>query len=253
MRKPIIAANWKMNKTLSEAVSFIKDIRQQIPNSNQIDTVVCPPALFLDQLVKAAEKSDVKIGAQNMYFEESGAFTGEISPAALADLKVNYVILGHSERRQLFNETDETVHKKVCAAFKYGITPIVCCGETLDQHDAGLTYEMIEGQIEKAFQGLTEAQVEQIVVAYEPIWAIGTGKSSSAEHANEVCRFIRSEIAKLFSHETAEKVRIQYGGSVNQVNIGEFMAQPDIDGALVGGASLEPTSFLKLLEAGRNE
>lgn len=253
MRKPIIAANWKMYKTLSEAISFIKDIRQQIPNSNQVDTVVCSPALFLDQLVKAAQDSDVKIGAQNMHFEESGAFTGEISPVALADLKVDYVILGHSERREMFNETDEAVNKKVHAAFKHGLTPIVCCGETLDQHEASQTNEIIQAQIEKAFQGLTEVQMEQSVVAYEPIWAIGTGKSSSPEHANEVCHAIRSVIAKLFSQETAEKVRIQYGGSVKPENIKDFMAQSDIDGALVGGASLEPTSFLKLLEAGRNE
>lgn len=253
MRKPIIAANWKMYKTLSEAVSFIKDIRQQIPNSNQVDTVVCSPALFLDQLVKAAQSSDVKIGAQNMHFEESGAFTGEISPVALADLKVDYVILGHSERRDMFNETDEAVNKKVHAAFKHGLTPIVCCGETLDQHEASQTNAIIQAQIEKAFQGLTEGQMEQSVVAYEPIWAIGTGKSSSPEHANEVCHAIRSVIAKLFSQETAEKVRIQYGGSVKPENIKDFMAQSDIDGALVGGASLEPTSFLKLLEAGRNE
>lgn len=253
MRKPIIAANWKMYKTLSEAVSFIKDIRQQIPNSNQVDTVVCSPALFLDQLVKAAQGSDVKIGAQNMHFEESGAFTGEISPVALADLKVDYVILGHSERRDMFNETDEAVNKKVHAAFKHGLTPIVCCGETLDQHEASQTNAIIQAQIEKAFQGLTEGQMEQSVVAYEPIWAIGTGKSSSPEHANEVCHAIRSVIAKLFSQETAEKVRIQYGGSVKPENIKDFMAQSDIDGALVGGASLEPTSFLKLLEAGRNE
>ncbi len=253
MRKPIIAANWKMYKTLSEAEFFIKEICRKIPGSDQIDTVVCPPALFLDQLVKAAQGSEVKIGAQNMYFEESGAFTGEISPVALADLKVDYVILGHSERRHMFNETDEAVHKKVHAAFKHDLTPIICCGETLDQREAGLTYEIIQGQIEKALQGLTKVQMEQAVVAYEPIWAIGTGKSSSPEHANEVCHFIRSGIAKLFSQESAEKVRIQYGGSVKPENIKEFMTQPDIDGALVGGASLEPTSFLKLLEAGRNE
>ncbi len=253
MRKPIIVANWKMYKTLSEAVSFIEEIRQQIPKADQIDTVVCPPAIFLDHLVKASQGSDVKIGAQNMYCEDCGAFTGEISPVALADLKVDYVILGHSERRHLFNETDEAVQKKVHAAFKYGLTPIVCCGETLEQREAGLTHEIIQGQIEKALQGLTEAQMEQTVVAYEPIWAIGTGKSSSPEHANEVCHFIRSGIAKLFSNEIAEKVRIQYGGSVKPENIGTFMAQPDIDGALVGGASLEAASFLKLLEAGRNE
>lgn len=253
MRKPIIAANWKMYKTLSEATSFVTEIRQQVPASDRVDTVVCAQALFLDQLVKETKGTDIKIGAQNMYFEESGAFTGEISPVALADLKVVYVIIGHSERRQLFNETDETVHKKVHVAFKHGLTPIVCCGETLEQREAGLTFDFIKGQIEKALQGLTEEQVKQTVIAYEPIWAIGTGKSSTAENANEVCCYIRSEIANLFSKDAAEAIRIQYGGSVKPDNIQEFMAQPDIDGALVGGASLEGASFLKLLEAGRYE
>ena len=249
MRKPIIAANWKMHKTLSEAESFLKEIRHQVPASSQVDTVVCAPALFLGQLVKLAEATDVRIGAQNMYFEEKGAFTGEISPVALADLKVEYVILGHSERRQLFNETDEVVHKKVHAAFDHGLIPIVCCGETLEQREAGQTFEFIEGQVEKALQGLTAEQVKQTVLAYEPIWAIGTGRSSSAEDANEVCHYIRAKVAKLFSNETAEQVRIQYGGSVKPENIKAYLEQPDIDGALVGGASLEGTSFLKLLEA----
>ncbi|MFJ8266965.1 triose-phosphate isomerase [Peribacillus asahii] len=253
MRKPIIAGNWKMHKTLLEATSFVKEIGQQVPASNEVDTVVCAPALFLGQLVQASEKTDVKIGAQNMHFEESGAFTGEISPAALADLDVAYVILGHSERRELFNETDEAVNKKVHAAFKHGLTPIVCCGETLEQREAGQTFDFVGGQIEKALEGLTEEQVKQTVIAYEPIWAIGTGKSSSAEDANEVCAHIRAVVAKQTTQSTAEEVRIQYGGSVKPENIKEYMAQPDIDGALVGGASLKTTSFLQLLEAGRYE
>ena len=253
MRKPIIAGNWKMHKTLSEATSFVKEIGQQVPTSNEVDTVVCAPALFLGQLVQASEKTDVKIGAQNMHFEESGAFTGEISPAALADLDVAYVILGHSERRELFNETDEAVNKKVHAAFKHGLTPIVCCGETLEQREAGQTFDFVGGQIEKALEGLTEEQVKQTVIAYEPIWAIGTGKSSSAEDANEVCAHIRAVVAKQTTQSTAEEVRIQYGGSVKPENIKEYMAQPDIDGALVGGASLKTASFLQLLEAGRYE
>ncbi|AZV45163.1 triosephosphate isomerase [Peribacillus asahii] len=253
MRKPIIAGNWKMHKTLLEATSFVKEIGQQVPASNEVDTVVCAPALFLGQLVQASEKTDVKIGAQNMHFEESGAFTGEISPAALADLDVAYVILGHSERRELFNETDEAVNKKVHAAFKHGLTPIVCCGETLEQREAGQTFDFVGGQIEKALEGLTEEQVKQTVIAYEPIWAIGTGKSSSAEDANEVCAHIRAVVAKQTTQSTAEEVRIQYGGSVKPENIKEYMAQPDIDGALVGGASLKTASFLQLLEAGRYE
>ncbi|MFJ8246193.1 triose-phosphate isomerase [Peribacillus asahii] len=253
MRKPIIAGNWKMHKTLLEATSFVKEIGQQVPASNEVDTVVCAPALFLGQLVQASEKTDVKIGAQNMHFEESGAFTGEISPVALADLDVAYVILGHSERRELFNETDEAVNKKVHAAFKHGLTPIVCCGETLEQREAGQTFDFVGGQIEKALEGLTEEQVKQTVIAYEPIWAIGTGKSSSAEDANEVCAHIRAVVAKQTTQSTAEEVRIQYGGSVKPENIKEYMAQPDIDGALVGGASLKTASFLQLLEAGRYE
>lgn len=253
MRKPIIAGNWKMHKTLSEAKSFITEIGGRVPASTQIDTVVCAPALFLGQLVELTQGTDVRIGAQNMHFEESGAFTGEISPAALADLQVNYVILGHSERREMFNETDEAVNQKVHSAFKHSLTPIVCCGETLEQREAGQTFDLVGGQIEKALAGLTEEQVKQAVIAYEPIWAIGTGKSSSAEDANEVCAHIRSVVAKQVSESAAAVIRIQYGGSVKPENITEYMAQPDIDGALVGGASLQPDSFLKLLEAGRNE
>jgi len=197
--------------------------------------------------------SDVKIGAQNMHFEESGAFTGEISPNALAELGVQYVIIGHSERREMFNETDESVNKKTLAAFKYNLTPIVCCGETLEQRENGETMNLVGAQIQKALTGLTDDQVKQTVIAYEPIWAIGTGKSSTAQDANEVCAHIREVVAEQFSLDIANAVRIQYGGSVKPGNIKEYMAQPDIDGALVGGASLEAQSFLQLLEAGQYE
>ncbi|MFF2500424.1 triose-phosphate isomerase [Peribacillus sp. NPDC058075] len=253
MRKPIIAGNWKMNKTLSEATAFLEEVSNLIPKQDVIDTVVCAPALFLDQLVQAAKGTDVKIGAQNMHFEESGAFTGEISPIALADLGVSYVILGHSERREMFNETDEAVNKKAHAAFAHGLTPIVCCGETLEQREAGETNDFVGSQIEKGLAGLSYDQLKQAVIAYEPIWAIGTGKSSSAQDANEVCAHIRSVVADKFSNEAAAAIRIQYGGSVKPENIKEYMAQPDIDGALVGGASLKPDSFLQLLEAGHYE
>ncbi|MGE7761749.1 triose-phosphate isomerase [Peribacillus sp. NPDC097895] len=253
MRKPIIAGNWKMNKTLSESTAFIEEVSNLIPKQDLIDTVVCAPALFLDQLVQAAKGTDVKIGAQNMHFEESGAFTGEISPIALTDLGVSYVILGHSERREMFNETDEAVNKKAHAAFAHGLTPIVCCGETLEQREAGETNEFVGSQIEKGLAGLTDEQLKQAVIAYEPIWAIGTGKSSSAQDANEVCAHIRSVVADKFSNEAAAAIRIQYGGSVKPENIKEYMSQPDIDGALVGGASLKTDSFLQLLEAGHNE
>ncbi|CAH0137606.1 MULTISPECIES: triose-phosphate isomerase [Bacillaceae] len=253
MRKPIIAGNWKMNKTLSEATAFLEEVSNLIPKQDVIDTVVCAPALFLDQLVQAAKGTDVKIGAQNMHFEESGAFTGEISPIALADLGVSYVILGHSERREMFNETDEAVNKKAHAAFAHQLTPIVCCGETLEQREAGETNDFVGSQIEKGLAGLSDDQLKQAVIAYEPIWAIGTGKSSSAQDANEVCAHIRSVVADKFSNEAAAAIRIQYGGSVKPENIKEYMAQPDIDGALVGGASLKSDSFLQLLEAGHYE
>ncbi len=253
MRKPIIAGNWKMNKVASEAKSFVEEVKGLVPNADHVDSVVCAPALFLESLVQQVKGSDLKIGAQNMHFEENGAFTGEISPVALKDLDVSYVILGHSERREMFAETDETVNKKTLAAFKHGLTPIVCCGETLEEREAGKTNELVGDQVKKALQGLSDDQVKQTVIAYEPIWAIGTGKSSSAEDANEVCAHIRKVVAEQFSSDVAEAVRIQYGGSVKPENIKEYMAQSDIDGALVGGASLEAQSFLQLLEASNNE
>jgi triosephosphate isomerase (TIM) len=250
MRKPIIAGNWKMHKTLSEAKSFVEELKGLVPAKDKVESVICAPALFLESLVSTAKGSDVGIGAQNMHFEESGAFTGEISPVALSDLGVNYVILGHSERREMFNETDEAVNKKTLAAFQHKLTPIVCCGETLEQREAGQTNELVGNQVKVALTGLTDEQMKQTVIAYEPIWAIGTGKSSSAEDANEVCAYIRQVVAEQFSQEVAAAVRIQYGGSVKPGNIGEYMSQPDIDGALVGGAALEVSSFLQLLEAG---
>ncbi len=249
MRKPIIAGNWKMHKTLSEAKAFFEEIDGSIPDQDQVETVVCAPALFLEALVGYG----IGIGAQNMHFEESGAFTGEISPVALEDIGVTYVILGHSERREMFNETDEAVNKKTLAAFKYNLTPIVCVGETLEQRENGETMAFVGSQVEEALKGLSEEQVKQTVIAYEPIWAIGTGKSSTAKDANEVCAHIRQVVRDQFSQAAAEALRIQYGGSVKPANIKEYMAQPDIDGALVGGASLEAPSFLQLLEAGKYE
>ncbi|MEH7252739.1 triose-phosphate isomerase [Neobacillus niacini] len=253
MRKPIIAGNWKMNKTLAEAKSFAEEVKGQVPNHEKIDSIICAPALFLQNLVEITAGTDVKIGAQNMHFEESGAFTGEISPKPLSEIGVHYVIIGHSERREMFNETDESVNQKTLAAFKYNLTPIVCCGETLEQRENGETMDFVATQIQKALTGLTDDQVKQTVIAYEPIWAIGTGKSSTSQDANDVCAHIRQVVAKQFSEEVANAVRIQYGGSVKPENIKEYMAQPDIDGALVGGASLEARSFLQLLEAGSYE
>ena len=194
----------------------------------------------------------MKISAQNAHFEDNGAFTGEISPKALADLGVEYVIIGHSERREMFNETDESVNKKAKAIFNHGMTPIICCGETLEQREAGETNAFVSGQIKAALEGLSEEQVSSSVIAYEPIWAIGTGKSSSSNDANEVCAEIRETVRSLYSDKAADSVRIQYGGSVKPENIAEYMAQPDIDGALVGGASLDAASYLALLEAVNN-
>jgi len=253
MRKPIIAGNWKMHKTLEEAKSFVKEVKSLVPPQDKVDSVICAPALFLGQLVELAEGSELKIGAQNMHFEESGAYTGEISPVSLADIGVDYVIIGHSERREMFAETDETVNKKVLAAFKHELTPIVCVGESLAEREAGKTNEIVGDQVKKALAGVDALAVKNIVIAYEPIWAIGTGKSSSPEDANEVCAHIRGVIADIYSDDVANEVRIQYGGSVKPENIKDFLNQPEIDGALVGGASLEPRSFLQLLEAGQNE
>lgn len=252
MRKPIIAGNWKMYKTLTEAKEFAEAVNGLVPDKEKLDTVICAPAVFLTQLVESAKNTPLQIGGQTMHEAEEGAFTGEISPVQLKDIGVTHVIIGHSERRQYFNETDESVNKKVQAAFKHGLVPIMCVGETLEQRDSGSTGKVVEEQVEKGLTGLSEQQAAELVIAYEPIWAIGTGKTATAEDANEVCGVIREKIASLYSSETAEKVRIQYGGSVKPANIEELMGMEHIDGALVGGASLEAESFLKLLEAGAN-
>jgi triosephosphate isomerase len=249
MRKPIIAGNWKMHKVLAESIAFVNEVKDRLPATDKVDSIVCAPALFLERMLKEADGSRLAIGAQTMHFEESGAFTGEISPLSLKDLGVPYVIIGHSERREMFAETDETVNKKVKAAFTHGITPIICVGETLEQRENEETQSLVTTQIKAAFAGLTPEQAKRAVVAYEPIWAIGTGESSTSSDANEVCSHIRHSIEILFSSDVANELRIQYGGSVKPENIDTYMAERDIDGALVGGASLNPESFLKLLEA----
>ena len=249
MRKPIIAGNWKMNKTAAEAAEFVEAVKTKIPSSEQVDSVVGAPALFLQSLVKASEGTELKIAAQNSYFEEAGAFTGEISPAALGDLGVNYVIIGHSERREFFHETDEEINKKAHAIFKNGMVPIICCGETLEQREAGETNEWVSGQVKAAIAGLTEGQVAESIIAYEPIWAIGTGKSSTSKDANDTCAVIRQAIAKEVSQDAADAVRIQYGGSVKPENAVQLATCQDIDGALVGGASLEANSFMAIIDA----
>ncbi|CAM4121846.1 triose-phosphate isomerase [Listeria booriae] len=249
MRKPIIAGNWKMNKTAAKAAQFAEDVKSKVPSKDAVDSVIAAPALFLKELVHLTEGTNLKIAAQNTYFEDEGAFTGEISPFSVADLGVSYVVIGHSERREYFHETDEDINKKAHAIFKHGMTPIICCGETLEQREAGQTNEWVSGQIRAALKGLTEEQVSKAVIAYEPIWAIGTGKSSTSKDANDTCAVVRQTVAEVVSKEAADAVRIQYGGSVKPENIAEYMAESDIDGALVGGASLEPASFLALLEA----
>ena len=250
MRKPIIAGNWKMNKTKSEAVEFLQAIKTAVPPAGKVDSVICSPHLYLDALVQEAAGTDVFIGAQNMHFEDSGAFTGETSPMALNDLGVSYVVIGHSERRELFGETDESVNKKTHAAFNHRLTPIVCVGETLEEREADKTNDIVTVQVKEGLKGLTNDQVKETVIAYEPIWAIGTGKTASSADANETCGVIRQVLADVFGQDVADAVRIQYGGSVKPANIKELLDQSDIDGALVGGASLEAESYLQLVEAG---
>ncbi|WP_240421527.1 triose-phosphate isomerase [Paenibacillus periandrae] len=250
MRKPIIAGNWKMFKTVSEAASFINEIKGQA-EVDGVDSVICAPYISLPALVEAVKGTTLKIGAQNLHWEDNGAYTGEISGVMLKDLRVDYVIIGHSERRAYFAETDETVNKKVHAAFKHGLTPIVCVGEKLEEREAGDTKSVCKVQTEAAFAGISAEQAAQVVVAYEPIWAIGTGKSSTAADANEVISYIRELVAGLYSQSVADAVRIQYGGSVKPNNIGEYMQEADIDGALVGGASLEPASYTQLVQGAK--
>ena len=237
-RKKIIAGNWKMNMTPSEAVELVNTLKPLVANDD-VDVVFCVPAIDIIPVVEAAKGSNIQIGAENMYFEEKGAFTGEISPAMLTDAGVKYVVLGHSERREYFAETSETVNKKMLKAFEHGITPIMCCGETLEQREQGVTMDFIRQQVKVGFLNVTADQAKTAVIAYEPIWAIGTGKTATTAQAQEVCKAIRDCIAEVYDTDTAEKVRIQYGGSVNAGNAAELFAQPDIDGGLVGGASLK--------------
>ena len=238
-RRKIIAGNWKMNKTPSEAVALVNELKPLVANE-EVDVVFCVPAISLTTAIETAKGSNIKIGAENMHFEESGAYTGEIAPNMLTDIGVEYVIIGHSERREYFAETDETVNKKVLKAFEHGITPIVCCGESLTQREQGVTIDFIRQQIKIAFLNVTSEQAKKAVIAYEPIWAIGTGKVATTEQAQEVCAAIRKCIEEIYDTDTAAAIRIQYGGSVSAASAPELFAQADIDGGLVGGASLKP-------------
>ena len=248
-RKPFIAGNWKMNKNPEEAKAFVEAVASKLPSSDLVEAGIAVPALDLTTVLAAAKGSNLKVAAQNCYFENAGAFTGETSPQVLKEIGTDYVVIGHSERREYFHETDEDINKKAHAIFKNGLTPIICCGETLETYEAGKASEFVGGQVSAALKGLSNEQVSSLVIAYEPIWAIGTGKSASQDDAQKMCKIVRDVVAADFGQEVADKVRVQYGGSVKPENIAEYMACPDVDGALVGGASLQPDSFLALLEA----
>ena len=246
-RRKIVAGNWKMNMTPSEAVKLVEELKPLVV-SEDVDVVFCVPAIDIVPVVEAAKGSNIEVGAENMYFEEKGAYTGEISAAMLVDAGVKYVILGHSERRDYFKEDDALLNKKVKKAFEAGLTPILCCGETLEQREMGITLDWIRTQIKSDLVGVTADQVASMVIAYEPIWAIGTGKTATSDQAEEVCGAIRECIKEIYDEATAEAVRIQYGGSMNAGNAAELLAKPNIDGGLIGGASLK-ADFGKVVNA----
>ena len=248
MRKKIIAGNWKMNKTRDEALQFVYAVSEKLPHIDEVDSVVCAPFPLLRTLCKR-QGDNLRVGAQNMHYADNGAYTGEISAEMLTTLGVAYVIIGHSERRAMFNETDETVNLKVKKAFEKGLIPILCVGETLEQREKGQEKKVVKAQLEKNLEGLSKNDIEHLVIAYEPIWAIGTGRTASAEQAEEMCAYVREVVKDLYG-QAADKMRVQYGGSVKVDNIKEILSMPNIDGALVGGASLKADDFVKLVEAG---
>ncbi|MDQ0415965.1 triosephosphate isomerase [Croceifilum oryzae] len=248
MRTPIIAGNWKMHKTVNEAVQYIETIQSnQLPQD--VEAVICAPFLTLHTLQDKLAGSSIGLGAQNAHWEKEGAYTGEVSVHMLQDLGVGYVILGHSERRTYFAETCEQVNKKTIAALNAGIIPIVCVGETIQERESGRTFEVVSSQVKKALKGIASNELHKVVLAYEPVWAIGTGRASSANDAEEVIAYIRKTLMSEFGTAVAEQIRIQYGGSVKPENIATYMAEPNIDGALVGGAALDPESFSGLVKA----
>ena len=246
MRRKVIAGNWKMNMLPNETIQFIEDLAPLVKDTEH-EVILCVPYTDLFYALLTAQNTNIKIGAQNMHFAESGAYTGEVSGKMLKSINVEYVIIGHSERRQYFNETDETVNKKVKAAFENGLKPIVCVGETLEQREAGKVEEIITNQTKLALDGLTNEQVENTIIAYEPIWAIGTGKTATKEDANDAVKAIRKKIAEIYGQNVADGVIIQYGGSVKSSNAKELFSMSDIDGALVGGASLKADEFSKIV------
>lgn len=247
MRKPIIAGNWKMNKTPEEAAELVRELVPLVADA-EAEVVVCPPFVCLDAVRKETAGSNIKLGAQNVHFEKSGAYTGEVSADMLLAMGVEYVIIGHSERRQYFGETDCTVNKRAKAALAAGLKPIICVGESLEEREKGVTNELVGMQTKLALQGIPAEEMDKVVIAYEPIWAIGTGKTATAAEANETIGAIRKAIAQVYGEEVASKVRIQYGGSMNPKNASELMAQSEIDGGLIGGASLKAEDFSKVVK-----
>ena len=245
MRVPMIAGNWKMNTTVSEAVKLVKEMLPELEPIENVDRVICPPFISLAAVKELLEESPVKLGAQNMYFEEKGAYTGEVSPLMLAEL-CRYVIIGHSERRQYFSETGEIVNKKILAALKVNLKPILCIGEKLEENEAGQTEAVVTGQLRSALDGIED--LSQLIIAYEPVWAIGTGRAATGKQANEITGLIRDHISRQYDKSVAQDLRILYGGSVTADNTAEFMRQPEIDGALVGGASLKADQFLSIVK-----
>jgi len=249
MRRKVIAGNWKMNNDISATISLITEIKKGVNDQTKAVVIICPPFTSLETTQTLLKDSQIKYGAQNMYFEESGAFTGEISPLMLKSVGCEYVILGHSERRTIFHETDSIINKKIKTAVKHNLKPIFCIGETLEEREKGITFEVCERQVRQGLEGLSESELSNLIIAYEPVWAIGTGKTATSQQAEEVHLFIRNLVAKLFSKNLADNLVIQYGGSVKPENAKELLSQHDIDGALVGGACLKADSFLKIIEA----
>ena len=246
MRIPIIAGNWKMNNTIKEGIELIEDIKKTELDEN-VESVICVPYTMLKDAKAAVNETNIKIGAQNMHYEESGAFTGEISPLMLKEIGVDYVIIGHSERREYFKETDQDINRKIISALTHNIKPILCVGESLEERESNIQEKIVNDQIEKALKDVNGSELENIVIAYEPIWAIGTGKTASSDDANEMLVSIRKKIKSLYDEKSSEVIRLQYGGSVKPNNIEELMSKSDVDGALVGGASLKADDFVKLL------
>ena len=246
-RLPFMAGNWKMNKTTGEAIDLVRELKAAISGVKGVEVAVAPPFTALYAVCKELEGSSIRLAAQNLYWEEKGAFTGEVSPLMLKEVGCHYVIIGHSERRQFFGETDETVNRRIKAALAQGLKVIFCIGETLKEREEGKTFSVIERQVEDGLKNLSDKEMKNIVIAYEPVWAIGTGKTATPGQAEEVHRFIRGKIEKLYSREVSEEIRIQYGGSVTPENIKGLMEQANIDGALVGGASLKAESFSKIV------